>query len=1034
MQDKVYDPFFRYQAVLFLKRAKTDVFREEIPLQAVFAHSKEPVAWSRRRELEYKPITEGEGWGDKWDSAWFELSGTVPKHWAGKTVALRLNLDGETLMFDEKGTPFYGFTSGSIFAPDYRKEIYIFKKTPKPGQKLKFTVEAAANMTLGVALESDPELDTSADHYGSFRPMAKTMRLVLYDLEVEKLLREAELLFNLSEQYGFPDHRCTRIIQKLHECAMCYQDNPDNAAAARAIIRPLLEQPACASALTAYATGHAHIDVGWLWPVRESIRKAGRTFANQIDLMERFPDYVFGASQPQLYAFVKENYPGLYEKIRKYVAEGRWELQGGMWVEADANLISGESMVRQFVHGKNFFRDEFGQDVRNLWLPDVFGYSAAMPQIIRKAGCDYFVTQKISWSLFNKFPHSTFYWKGIDGTRVLCHFPPENTYNSVLAPEAMRAAENNLQESEFQDEFMVLYGIGDGGGGPCREMVELGNLQKNLEGCPKIKFSRADELMQTLDRKYGSRYQEWSGELYLEAHRATLTTHGRTKWLNRKLEESLAATEFLCSCLPMAQYPADKLDYTWKKLLINQFHDILPGSAIKLVYDVSEKELEDGLEACAGMRAAAVIGNGPQDDDALTVVNSLPADMTAAIQLPEGWASAEVLDENGKPVRRQRSQDGSVTMFPVLAKSSVAVFRKGKRKAAAGEKADDGLILENSLVRYVFSEDGEVISAWDKTEAREILAAPGNHFMMFHDRPNNWEAWDIEFFYREAFLASAKAAGPHRRLSGACRQTLDFSLSIGKSAIHQRAVLRADSKLLEFQTEIDWREERKLLRVLFPTTVSAPRETFSIQYGWLERSTAKNTSWDFAKFEVCGQQYADLSEPEYGVALLNDCKYGYRPDSSVLDLSVLRSPKYPDWGADQNQIHKLTYALYPHQGDFRHSDVIETAQALNRPPQVFAGVALKAVPPCSLDSDSLQLAVIKKAEKSDDVIVRIVETRGTAGKGTLLLNGRYSVCETDLLEWHDKPVEKAKETKRKQREMQLELRPFEILTLRLRKI
>ena len=416
--------------------------------------------------------------------------------------------------------------------------------------------------------------------------------------------------------------------------------------------------------------GHAHIDVGWLWPVAESIRKAARTFSTQLANMERYPDYIFGASQAELYMMIKENYPVLYERIREKVKEGRWEIQGGMWVEADCNLISGESMIRQFLYGKNFFMDEFGYEVRNLWIPDVFGYSASMPQIIKKCGCDYFLTQKISWSRINKFPHNTFRWRGIDGTEVLTHFPPENTYNALCTPLQRVEAENRLKENAYLDEFMSLFGIGDGGAGPSEEHLERNERMRNWDGCPKVRYGTAAGFFERLSA-HESKLPYWDGELYLEMHRGTLTTQAATKRGNRYCEQALAALEFFASCADIKDYPVKMIAESYRNLLRNQFHDILPGSSIKKVYDRTEKEYAETLVNCKKEMekiAARLFETAP---DCCTIVNTLSVPWSGILTLPEIWQGYEVIGAeacNGKEIR--------VKVPP----TSFTVIKKGAKK------------------------------------------------------------------------------------------------------------------------------------------------------------------------------------------------------------------------------------------------------------------------------------------------------------------------------------------------------------------
>ncbi len=1026
MHVKEFELYFK-RAKLLLSRSYEELVSEARPVAAEFAVSSRPVQFSDRLELEYQPAAEGLRWGEPWDSAWFHLSGRIPKEWRGRAVALRLNFSGEALVFGGDGVPKYGLTSGSVLAENYTKEFYLLSDRAEGGESFELWIEAAANSLFGLEMEGDPGRNCPTP-YGHYLPCVHFMRLGLFDTELWHFRLDLEVLISMIEALGAGDYRSARILDAINRAAGVYAGNPANAAAARAILAPALALPAQASAMTATAVGHAHIDTGWLWPVRETVRKCARTFASQLGLLERYPDYVFGASQAQLYAFTRDHYPELFAEIKKRVAEGRWEIQGGMWVEADCNLISGESMVRQFLHGKNFFMDEFGFEVKNLWIPDVFGYAASMPQIIRKAGCDYFLTQKISWSQFNRFPYNTFYWKGIDGTRVLTHFPPEDNYNANLLPAEMAAAQNRMSENGFQDEFLSLFGIGNGGGGPKEEHIEHGLRLASLEGNPKVKFGRADDFFRSIEAKFGGRLPEWVGELYLEFHRGTLTTQGRTKRGNRKLEQLLAQVEFIGACLQPEAYPQATLDLVWKTLLINQFHDIIPGSSITMVYATAEKQYAEAtvcLNELAGEMAARVL---EEDPASMTLVNSLSCVYRGAVELPESWNGCRVVDADGKavPVQSEGNRSWALAALP---ESSWTTLRRG-RKAKAADASVGGhgnLVLENELVRYQFAADGRLVKAFDKEFDREILAGDGNVFSFYNDHPNNYDAWDIDLFYEDELIAACKASKARKVVDGPVRSVLEFEYAIGDSELTQQVVLTAGGKRLDFHTAVEWHEMRKMLRVAFPAKVFADEAVFDIQYGYVRRPTHRNTSWDLAKFEVAGQRYADLSEPGYGVALLNDCKYGYKVRGTTLDLCLLRSPKFPDWDADQGA-HFFTYSLYPHEGVLAESGVYDEAACLNRPPMVFAGYAGGVEAPCRVEGDRIRLEVVKKAEKSDDIVIRLVEIAGARSVGRLVLNDKFKVVPTDLLEWRDGKAEKVAGAA-----VALTLEPFEIRTYKLKK-
>ena len=1025
MHEKIYG-IHKGHIEKFISRIREDLYAETVPLQAEYAVSREPVKFRDRRKLRYKKIGEGELWGHEWESAWFHMQGVVPKAWKGREIALHLNLSGESMLFDAQGVPVYAFSAGSAFDTLFVRERYVFPKTAEGGEHLDLWVEAAANLLFGVHLDTEPRPDTSRP-YGHFEAYANSMRLALFNREVWQLLNDVKVLYRALCAIPENDYRAMKILHALNNAVCAYRDNAENAACARAELREILSHPAAASALHVYAVGHAHIDVGWLWPVRESIRKAARTFSNQLRLMELYPDYIFGASQPQLYQFVKDSYPELYAKIREQVKAGRWEPQGGMWVEADCNIISGESMVRQFLHGKNFFMDEFGFDVKNLWLPDVFGYSAAMPQIIRKSGCDFFLTQKLSWSQINTFPHNTFRWVGIDGSEVLTHFPPENNYNSNALPDGYAAAANRFRENGFLDKFLSLFGVGDGGGGPAPEHLEYIERQKNLEFTPKIACRRADAFFRDLE-KDRSRLEKWVGELYLEFHRGTLTTQARTKRWNRKNEQLLSATEFLTSHLPLEKYPAAELDGNWKKLLLNQFHDIIPGSSIRLVYETTEKEHAEIARSCRKILTETAACLFRKCSGSLVLVNSLSGVWRGAVELPASWSACRVTDSSGNAVPTQEF-NGHVYASVTLPGTSFTTLRKGAKCRKASAKAGGNTVLENDLIRYEFAADGTLLKAFDKEMRREVLSAPGNVLSLYHDRPNSYDAWDIDLYYTRELVETLHAGNPVRSLAGKVLSTLEFTYDFGKkSRLRQTVVLTHDSKRLDFMTEVEWHEAHRLLRVAFPVEIHAAEAAFDIQYGTLRRATHDNTSWDVAKFETAGQRYADLSDAHYGAALLNDCKYGYKVKEGVLDLALLRAPKYPDFDADMGH-HEFTYSFLPHNGSLNESPVQAEAAALNRAPLLFDGCeADGAKPVCRLESEGLSLEVVKKAEKEASLIVRIVETKGEESEGVLILRDKHaSLSQTNLIEW-----EEGLEMKGGNGGYRLKLKPFEIRTFRIR--
>ena len=999
----------------FMERISARILGPTVELDATFGHSVEPTRFDDRLDIPFKPIKEGENWGAAWESAWFRLNGTVPVEWAGKKVVAQLDFNSEAMVVGEDGTPLQGLTNGSIFVKNYSRDIFSLFDCAEGGEDVALWIEAAANPLFGIRNSSEDAPRGTPERYGSYTGTVNKIRLAVFDAELDQLLYDLFVLFHLYEALPAESTRAIRVLSGLSQVVDAFADNPENASMCREILRPLLAQPANASSITATAVGHAHIDTGFFWPVREAKRKCARSFSSQIDLIERYPGYVFGASQAAHYAMIKEHYPSLYSKIRAAVETGSWEPQGGMWVEADCNVIGGESMVRQFVHGKNFFMDEFGCDIRNLWLPDVFGYSAALPQIMKRAGVDYFLTQKLSWSQFNTFPHTTFNWRGIDGSSVLTHFPPENNYNSWLKPSDIMAAEENFKEREVLDEMMVLFGVGDGGGGPRDAHIERGLRQEDLEGAPKIRFGRADDFFDRLS-KHAGEMPTWSGELYLELHRGTLTTQSRSKRGNRLLELALRETEYLLACANLADYPAETLDTIWKTLLLNQFHDILPGSSIREVYEVTEKEHADGLAACKRMQQDVAERLFPADDESLLLVNTLNVPFTHAIALPDGWSGA-------KGVLSQRESDGTVTAHVEIPPQGMITLERSNDADTATESSD--LVLENDLVRYEFDENGQLVSAFDKQADKAFLAETGNVLTLYEDRPNAFDAWDIDIFYETQALETARAVSRSSLGKGSVRQGLQFDLAVGQSTLTQKIYLDANSNRLDFRTEVDWQERHRMLRVAFPTTIRTDQASFDIQYGYVCRNTHRNLSWDMARFEVAAHKYADLSDNGYGVALLNDCKYGHKVLEGVIDLNLLRSPTHPDPDADFDH-HEFTYSLLPHEGDLISSNVQEQAIQLNQPPVIFTGRTLgECTVPVTVTGDGVALEVLKKAEKEDCLVIRLVERLGCETTATVTLaDTAATLVETDLMEWE------SLETFGRG-SIEIPMKPFEIRTFKI---
>lgn len=1002
----------------FQKKLENLFFRDALPLKAEFRKSTLPVPYAERQNGEFHPIQPGERFGNRMENAWFHVTGTIPEAWRGRRVALRLNFGGETLVYDESGVPLTGLTSSSVFFKKYVKE-YLFLDSPYP-ERIDLWCETVAMTLVGQA-------------EGSGTGICSHLEIGWIDDDLWKLKWEFQLVKELAGLA--PGARSHRAVMALDESITLFNGDAANAHLAREPLKRILSLHADDGEWTTCAVGHAHLDVGWLWPVSESIRKATRTFASQIRNLEQYPGYIFGASQAQLYAFVKEYAPELFRKIQKKVAEKRWEVQGGMWVEADCNLSSGESLIRQFLHGKNFFKDEFGVDVKNMWLPDVFGYSAALPQIIRKSGCDSFLTQKISWNQINTFPYHSFRWRGIDGTEVLTHFPPENTYNSWLRAGSLATARDRYNESAAVPEFMTLFGMGDGGGGPKEDHLEIAVRSESLPGVPRVKFGRADEFFARLET-VADRLPEWSGELYLEMHRGTYTTQSRTKRNNRRCEQMFAQIEALWSCLPYEEYPSAELDRMWKSLLCKQFHDILPGSSITEVYEITEREHAQLLSDGEKLIEHAAEKLFKPEKESLTVFNFLSYPYSIPVELPPDWCGHQVLDADGNsiPVQTEHDKCWGLCDFPA---DSFTVLRKGASLSNQANPKSESLVLENELIRYEFNADGQLLSAFDKTLQTEVIAdGVGNLLNCYRDDSLMFDVWDIENYYRNGKPVPARGISAKRLADGPVRQVLEFELKIGEnSTIRQQVVLTANSKRLDFISEADWHEAHRMLRVSFPLAYHADEACCDIQYGYVKRPTHTNTSWDAARFEVCAHRYVDISEGDRGAALLNDCKYGWHLERNLLDLALMRSPhapQLPDGGIDHEPeeitdqgLHSFTYSFLPHEKTLVDSGVIAEAACLNRKPLIFSGIPENEFPIRLVEGSGVSLEVVKKAEKEDVIVIRLVETDGTHSAATLSVHGS-ALRETDLMEWGQGEIYSVVNER-----ITLKFHPFEIRTFKV---
>ena len=800
--------------------------------------------------------------------------------------------------------------------------------------------------------------------------------------------------------------------------------------------------------------GHSHIDVAWLWTVGQTRRKSGRTFHTALRLMEQFDDYRFTQSQPQLYDYVRQDYPELFEEIKKRVRQGRWEITGGMWVEADCNISGAESLARQFLLGRSFFREHFGKEAETpiLWLPDVFGYSANLPQLMKEACLKYFFTTKISWNQYNRLPYDSFWWQGIDGTKVLTHFAttPHNptvkfsTYNAMATPQQVIQTWTNFQQKELHQQLFITYGFGDGGGGPTREMLENIRELKNFPAMPRVRQGSAHEFFKKLEAACADRLPAWNGELYLEFHRGTYTTQSRNKRENRKAEFLLHDAEFLAALASVIDagysYPAVGFRKAWELVCLNQFHDIIPGSSIEQVYADSLDDyghIKETVQKCRADALAVIAGKIGGD---VIVINPCSFKRSDIALLPHKTVQGKGLKRaGGGEVTAQTTDDGVLIACGELEPFSVTPFTFSD---TADGRCENTLIaapdmLENNFVRVQFDKAGDIIGIYDKTNGRNVLpeGTVANQFQAFEDRPlkgdggDIGDAWDIDIYFDDKMWLGRQASSIKVVESGPLRATLEIRRRILHSEYVQRISLTYNSPRIDFDTAINWQEKHILLKAAFPVEILSPAATYEIQWGHVERPTHRNTSWDWARFEVCAQKWIDLSEGGYGVSLLNDCKYGHDTRDNVMRISLLRGTTGPDCNADQGE-HRFCYSLLPHGGTLSEA-TISQAYVLNDPIIAIVNDQKKTAQGkemClfTVDCPNVVIETIKKADDGKGLVVRLYESLRKRGTVTLTVGFRIAQAwRTNLIEDNETRLTNSDYC------VKFAVKPFEIITLRL---
>ena len=796
--------------------------------------------------------------------------------------------------------------------------------------------------------------------------------------------------------------------------------------------------------VTVNVVGHTHIDVAWLWRLKHTREKAQRSFATVLRLMKEFDEYIFLQSQPQLYQYIKNDCPEIYEQMKQRVAEGRWEADGGMWLEADCNISSGESLTRQFLYGMRLLQKEFGHRCEYLWLPDVFGYSWALPQILKGVGIDTFMTTKISWNQYNSMPHDLFKWRGIDGSEVMTYFitTPEvgdfdqsrfATYNGMISPRSVLGSWRKFHDKNLSSETLLSYGYGDGGGGVNRNMLKMRRAMDQLPGLPNVRTDRAGDFFRRMHEnlEHTDQYVPvWDGELYLEYHRGTYTSQAWNKMMNRRMEFMLAESEWLSRMAMLAggAYDQDTLVSGWQTILRNQFHDIIPGSSINEVYEDCHKEYGEVETNLTALRSNALAALAHPEQDAWMLWHFGSFARKDQVFIAETRAG-EFRNADDEKLPAQRVDGGCWVEVELLPLSAETIhFVPGEEKAAASAFEIDmaARTLRTPYYDVAWNEQGRIVRLFDRENGREVLpeGAQANALEVYEDKPVAHDNWDIDIFHLFKHEDVTLVREPVLVENGALRAVIRFEYAYRKSAFVQDMIVYADSRRIDFRTEAEWHECHRVLKAGFPVDIRSTKATYDIQYGHVERPTHFNTSWDYARFEVVAHKWADLSEQGYGVALLNNCKYGHSVKDNVMHITLLKSGKNPGTECDMGH-HEFTYALLPHAGSVVESDVIEESVKLNLPVRAAANMAGDAFSTFLSNSDHVYFDAIKKAEDGDELVLRVHECRG--GQADVELTPGFAMVSYQrcnlLEEPQGEPVEAGT--------LRFHLRPFEIATCKL---
>lgn len=988
---------------------------QAVQFRAFFTYDRLTLDEAKSQAAELVP--NGTKWGKKWQYGWFFADVNVPV--CNRKILFMADL-GECLVF---------VNDNVMGALD--KEHTAIDLSDFSGQTVQIAMEVYAGHDGGaeqplrkMVLPGDT-LDFPDDVY---QKTVTDGTIGAFNENVFMLWMDIKTLYDLRNNLDKNSLRTAKIDKALEK--MCnvidieLSDDEffEDVSAAREKLKPVLECKNSETTPTIYAIGHSHLDLQWLWTIEETRRKIARTLGNQMQLIKKYEDYKYIQTQPWLLDILKNEYPKLYSEVKTAVKNGQIIVEGGMWVEADANIPSGESLIRQFIYGKKFIKDEFDQNSEILWLPDVFGLSASLPQIMKGCGIKYFMHCKITWPYNggDPFPRTNFVWRGIDGSGILSHVTYE--YATEMTPSKVFEKWNMNNGKAGVPAHMLPFGHGDGGGGATEIHLEYMEREKDLEGMPKVICESPNKFFEFVENECETE-NEYTGELYYAAHRGTYTSQAYTKKNNRKCEMALREAELWSSLCGNDSYDKAVLDDLWKKVLFNQFHDIIPGSSITKVYDIANNDYEFVLSGAEKMLRDAIGENCGADEEYITAYNSLSWDRKALVELPSGYGKIFELD--GKEIKTQKVDD-KVCAIVSLPSVGYKSFRVEKGVYDDAVQVNNELSLENELIKAVFNNCGELVSVKDKKNNTEYLSGASNKFRMYRDMPLFFDAWDIDSFYEKEEVKITGDAKIEVEYCGELLKSLKITKAVGKSKLVQRVVLRAGSRQLDFETEIDWQETHKLLKVDMNTNIHTNELVSEIQFGHIKRPNHKNHRYDADRFEVCQHKWSALSESNRCVALLNDCKYGISADGGRMSLTLLKSAAAPDPHADKG-IQTFTYSLLVSDKGICQSDVVRRAYELNCPACISAGnKGEKSF--VGIDNSAVILDTIKYAEDSSgDLVVRLYESQGSFAKTKI--NFGFDVKEAYLTNMIEDKLENAD---LKNNEISITLNAFEVKTLRIK--